>query len=64
LLKREDRLQRKIARTPARTVAGLAGKAKVFAMTLDEDADDGPTMQMVVSSLTRDVLALEGRAQL
>jgi hypothetical protein len=52
-------LQRKIARTPARTLAGLAAKVKVFALTMAEDADDAETMRMVASSFMRDVVALE-----
>jgi hypothetical protein len=56
---REQRLQRKIARTPARTLAGLAAKVKVFALTMAEDADNAETMRMVASSFMRDVVALE-----
>jgi hypothetical protein len=58
---RMSRLQNRLARTPARTVAGLQAKARAYHTTTWGDTKDIHDHDArVVTSIVRDLLALEG----
>jgi hypothetical protein len=61
---RLDRLQRKIVRTPARSLAGMIAKANAVASALatNRDWSDEPH-DILAASIARDLMALEERAQ-